>query len=511
MVAGEDVGGELVPARRRCRSRGPAARGGGRRSRAAPRRDGSGVGRSSTPAAVMWSRWAVIAVPQLGDAGAVRCRPSPTIGTDHPELAGAAVSADSSSICCRSRRVSVDARPVGLVDGEDVGDLHQAGLGRLHAVAPPGVDDDDGRVGLAGDLDLDLPDADGLDDDPAVPERVEQADRLRRRQRQPAEVAAGRHRADEHARVGGVVLHPHAVAEDGPAGERRRRVDGEHGDLVAEAAEVRDQRRCQRALAGARRPGEPDRVGVPGQRGGEAADLPGRVAAALDEREQPGLGAAVAVLRSGEQVRRQPAVAGSRHVGELGDVDDLGDAVDAVAHDPLDAGLQRLRRRRAADARARSARPSRRRSPRRRRAARCRRRRPAGPGGSPRSSSRPVHASEGALRFGVTRRHSSRARRYVARVVNAVATSGIPAAVLAHQGGWDEILLVAGPIAVVAGLLWLARRRVTRVPTAGRARSTRVARAGLARIPYSDGTTYSDAQTRRMSAPTAARRPTRSS
>ena len=33
---------------------------------------------------------------------------------------------------------------------------------------------------------------------------------------------------------------------------------------------------------------------------------------------------------------------------------------------------------------------------------------------------------------------------------------------LAHQGGWDEILLVAGPIAVVVGLLavgalWLAR------------------------------------------------------
>jgi hypothetical protein len=41
----------------------------------------------------------------------------------------------------------------------------------------------------------------------------------------------------------------------------------------------------------------------------------------------------------------------------------------------------------------------------------------------------------------------------------------IPAAVahtLAHQGGWDEILLVVGPMALVAGLLWLAKRRVTR-------------------------------------------------
>ncbi len=31
--------------------------------------------------------------------------------------------------------------------------------------------------------------------------------------------------------------------------------------------------------------------------------------------------------------------------------------------------------------------------------------------------------------------------------------------VVAHQGGWDEILLVAGPIALFAFLLWLANRR----------------------------------------------------
>ena len=72
----------------------------------------------------------------------------------------------------------------------------------------------------------------------------------------------------------------------------------------------------------------------------------------------------------------------------------------------------------------------------------------------------------------VTRRHSIRARRYGAPVVNAVATAGIPGALLAHQGGWDEILLVAGPIAVVAGLLWLARRRVTRTEHAPIDRST---------------------------------------
>ena len=33
---------------------------------------------------------------------------------------------------------------------------------------------------------------------------------------------------------------------------------------------------------------------------------------------------------------------------------------------------------------------------------------------------------------------------------------------LAHQGGWDEILLVLGPIAVIIGLLKLAKNRVDR-------------------------------------------------
>lgn len=36
------------------------------------------------------------------------------------------------------------------------------------------------------------------------------------------------------------------------------------------------------------------------------------------------------------------------------------------------------------------------------------------------------------------------------------------AVVLAHQGGWDEILLVAGPIAVIVGGIALVKRRLER-------------------------------------------------
>lgn len=35
--------------------------------------------------------------------------------------------------------------------------------------------------------------------------------------------------------------------------------------------------------------------------------------------------------------------------------------------------------------------------------------------------------------------------------------------VLAHQGGWDELLLVAGPIAVFVVLLAVANRRARRM------------------------------------------------
>lgn len=33
---------------------------------------------------------------------------------------------------------------------------------------------------------------------------------------------------------------------------------------------------------------------------------------------------------------------------------------------------------------------------------------------------------------------------------------------LAHQGGWDETVIVLAPIAVLADLLWLANRRAQR-------------------------------------------------
>lgn len=39
---------------------------------------------------------------------------------------------------------------------------------------------------------------------------------------------------------------------------------------------------------------------------------------------------------------------------------------------------------------------------------------------------------------------------------------------LAHQGGWDEVLLIVAPMIVVIALLRLAKRRVERQQDSGR-------------------------------------------
>jgi hypothetical protein len=39
----------------------------------------------------------------------------------------------------------------------------------------------------------------------------------------------------------------------------------------------------------------------------------------------------------------------------------------------------------------------------------------------------------------------------------------VTAALLAHQGGWDEILMVLAPIAIFAGLLVIANRRASAI------------------------------------------------
>jgi hypothetical protein len=57
---------------------------------------------------------------------------------------------------------------------------------------------------------------------------------------------------------------------------------------------------------------------------------------------------------------------------------------------------------------------------------------------------------------------------------------------LAHQGGWDEMLLVVGPLVLIGAALWLANRRVAAQLAAGRPHDGEGRPAS--EIPRSEGT-----------------------
>ena len=97
----------------------------------------------------------------------------------------------------------------------------------------PGTSIDDRDVGGADDVHFVLADADGLDDDQRLAGGVEHQRDIAGRAREPADVPARRHAADEHVRVLGVRLHAQPIAEDRAAGERAGRIDGDHADGLA--------------------------------------------------------------------------------------------------------------------------------------------------------------------------------------------------------------------------------------------------------------------------------------
>ena len=81
--------------------------------------------------------------------------------------------------------------------------------------------EDDGRIGCRGDLDLALPGSDRLDQHEVESGRIEHRGRGGRGRSESAGVPTRRHRTDEDVAVVRVRLHPHAVAEQRAAGDRR--------------------------------------------------------------------------------------------------------------------------------------------------------------------------------------------------------------------------------------------------------------------------------------------------
>ena len=169
------------------------------------------------------------------------------------------------------RRRAIGALAIGLVHDEDVRNLHDAGLERLHLVAGAGHQRDDGDVRRANDVHLVLTDADRFDDDDVVARGVEDDRGFRGGARQAAEMTARGHAADEHAGVLGVRLHADAIAENRAAAVRTRRIDRDDADRAVGLSKLGDQPIDERALARAGRTRDADEIRASGP-GEQAAD-----------------------------------------------------------------------------------------------------------------------------------------------------------------------------------------------------------------------------------------------
>ncbi len=137
------------------------------------------------------------------------------------------------------------------------------GLDGLHIVAHAGHENHDRDISQAHDIDFVLPNADGLDQDDIASGSIEHGSDISRCACQSAQRSARRHAANVNSRIGEVILHTDAVAQNRAARVRAGGIDRDDADGTILFAIVPRQLIDQRALSGARRASEPNDAGLP--------------------------------------------------------------------------------------------------------------------------------------------------------------------------------------------------------------------------------------------------------
>ncbi len=160
----------------------------------------------------------------------------------------------------------VGHRVIGLVDDEDVGNLHDSGFEHLNRIAAPGLQCHDRGLCELGDCNFTLTDSDRFDQHQIETKGVHQQHRIGGSTGEPAEMSAARHRTNEDRFVGKVFGETNPVAEQGAVREGRARIDGDDADALAARARIANETRRQRRFADAGRPGETDGGRAPGLR-----------------------------------------------------------------------------------------------------------------------------------------------------------------------------------------------------------------------------------------------------
>jgi hypothetical protein len=223
------------------------------------------------------------AVPGEGAAGDDRGRPAVLGPSEQPQRAGQLASGPAGLVLVRA---------VGLVHGDDVGELEHALLDPLELVAGAGQGQQQERVGHLRHQRLRLADPDRLDEQDVVAGGGHDDQRLPGRAGDAAEGARRRGRAHEGGRVSREPGHPGLVAEDAAAAAGRRRVDRQHRDPVPVVDELAAEGVDEGGLADAGDAGDADPLGRPRVRQQPGQHVLGEDpvvrAARLDQRDRAG-------------------------------------------------------------------------------------------------------------------------------------------------------------------------------------------------------------------------------
>src|ERR1017187_7733805 len=150
----------------------------------------------------------------------------------------------------------VGIEQIGLVNNQDIRNLHQTGFRPLDLVAQLGHEHHDDRVRHFRNLHFILPRAHRLHDHDVETRRIQCMDDLRCRIGYPAMMVARRQAANEHAFVLAVPLHPQAVAQQRSARDRARRINRDDADGLVLSAQIVDEPVDQRTFPYAGRPGD---------------------------------------------------------------------------------------------------------------------------------------------------------------------------------------------------------------------------------------------------------------
>src|SRR5262249_34179648 len=144
---------------------------------------------------------------------------------------------------------TLGAVAIAFIDHKDVSDLHDPSFNGLHIVAHAGHQDHHRDVSQPHDVDFILPDAYRFDHYQVASGGVEDGRHIGGGPGEAAQRSAGSHAADVNSRIGEVILHADAVAENRSAGVGAGGVDGDDPHAAVFLAIVFGQLIDERALA----------------------------------------------------------------------------------------------------------------------------------------------------------------------------------------------------------------------------------------------------------------------